>query len=551
MRFLSIVLLCLFTCSSTFADDLERFNTLLKKVSGNNYVNALRTTNSAEQREYVHSLNELKKTGSTITKMIIPYASRPELKHMRITQLCSQLSSIYTSVRSSPGRALEAAVDSGGGKYFLSSNVKVDMLTSDFEKERVRLGALYLLFKWSNTLKGYDYPDINIPRLPPATEYALLLNDFKMNVKLLGGRKSSPGQTTSKSKSKSKSGKKKKEEISDDIKDDIKNSFKRFTTVAGKLQKLGMRNGFSLSKYVAKVNSYIKATGSINGAFGNTLLPQEVRDEYEFAMGKLSAFAPILAEAAFGVDGDDSSSVASEETSNEMSYKDLYEVLREHRKEVIANDDGTTGISFDDETIQLYLKSLSKAEYTQYKKSARAYLAKGHDRDRAKTTAIKMLHSYILARRIKFSQAELIKIIDKINKSPERISSDENHTSISFGNSSSGAKSKLSAHDLKYDELKELRIAVMKQNYNQTGLWTDKFAVGKYEKTFSKKEKVKFQKMVSEYSEKGYESHKAKSSALNVIHSLFLGGQTNISTEELISILKKNETLLEKYSSEK
>ena len=43
----------------------------------------------------------------------------------------------------------------------------------------------------------------------------------------------------------------------DDVKDDVYDSFKNFSTVARSLQSTGMKLGFSISKYLNHINSFI------------------------------------------------------------------------------------------------------------------------------------------------------------------------------------------------------------------------------------------------------------------------------------------------------
>ena len=93
----------------------------------------------------------------------------------------------------------------------------------------------------------------------------------------------------------------------------------------------------------------------------------------------------------------------------------MFNQLRQFRIAIIKSDPNLQGLSYDDETIQRYLKSLSKSEYTEYKKRVRSYISKGYKRSRAKTTAIKMIHSYTLAKRSNISVEELSRIIDKLD----------------------------------------------------------------------------------------------------------------------------------------
>ena len=195
------------------------------------------------------------------------------------------------------------------------------------------------------------------------------------------------------------------DDVSDDVKDDVYDSFKNFSTVARSLQSTGMKLGFSISKYLNHINSFIASQKigwkrkSERRAFNNALTQLE---KIGTRLKNNSQLTPKPVTYA--------SSVVTQSQSMTM-----FNQLRQFRIAIIKSDTNLQGLSYDDETIQRYLKSLSKSEYTEYKKRVRSYISKGYKRSRAKTTAIKMIHSYTLAKRSNISVEELSRIIDKLD----------------------------------------------------------------------------------------------------------------------------------------
>lgn len=526
-----------FLGSSIYANELDDFKRLLN-FAQQNYKRALTTSSSEQKRDYVKNLNELKRCGNIITKRLIPYKKYYQIDDMKILPCCNRLISLYNSARLKPADAVRLA--SGGGK---SGRVGADItsLQSTSEMEADRRGCYFLLHTWARELDELGYPNIKIPTLPVAVEYSNLLNKFKLCAKGLVGQYEN--SRTSKA-AKKRQNKKKVAKISSLVRAYIKHLFKRFSDVARKLQKSGMKQGFSISKYVGKVNAYINETDRGNNIISKSSDAEcEIIDDYEYSLSKLEEFGQLLASSSSLEDEKVKARVLQHRCiSDGMSTQEMFEKLREYRKKIIENDMSTAGLTYDPQTIREYIKSLSKDEYLKYKKAAKQYISKGYDIERAKTTAIKQIHSYVLARRFIISKSELKSILDRLGlqcPSPD-------DSPIVDGNISEN--NKRAENDALLNKLKRIRVAILGRNTHLSGRAIDGHTASKYEKTLSKREKSKYTKLRKQYTEQGYGDKEAKSSAIIHLHTLLMSGLTRIDTKELEKILGNIKKLSKKVS---
>jgi len=546
MRIILSLLVMLSTAYSTNAGDLNNFKLMFLQVK-NNYKTALLTSSPEQKRDYTRLLGNFKSAGSEIGRNLTRYKRYDEINDMNISQACNELISQYNMAKSRPEHYASYAK---GFSIKAGSGAPTDALRSVSEVEATRRGALFLLGKWINQLDEYDYPDIKVPNNPPAVKYSLLLNQFKLGVKVLRDEKgsSSSSSKSSSSKRSKKSNNKPKNQsnaVSEWVKDDVRRTFRRFSKAASSLQKEGMRRGFSVSKYVSRVNTYIESIMKLNRFLGNNQAGKEVRDDYNYAMSKLEEFGKILADSPTE-DTSNSESDDREDTFRseaKASAVNMLARLREHREEIIDNDPSMTGLSYEAETITNYLRTLSRAEYAKYKSTAKDYIRKKYSVERAKTTAIKQIHSYTKANKITITFSELTALVDKLGLEMDAETSEEESEEVT---PQYDRKTRNKTDDQVFQELKILRSTILKMNTNISGRATSNSSISLYEKTLSQKEKERYKKLTKQYGERDYGDQAAKSSAINLIHSLFVSRSIKISEDEMISILEKTKKLLEK-----
>ena len=512
-----ICILILFFSSFAYSNELDDFEHLLS-LAQENYKAALKTTSSEQKRDYVRTLSQLSKSTSIISKAINKYKKYEEFREIRLTQRSLQLMTLYNLAKSRPEAALSfASNEIVSGR----SGIASVSLQSVSQMEADRRGCYFMLNMWLSELKKFGYPDLAIPETLLAVKYTMLLHNFKLNSIALVGKKRRNNKIS---------------KISYLVRDHIKSQFRHFSSVASQLQKEGMRHGFSLTKYVTKVNSYINATQKINKFVDKIGVSQEIYDEFNYAIAKLEKFGQILAENPSYNSQKKISSKVKIDRNDLSSVKSMFDILKEYRKDILANDMSSVGLSYDPTTIKAYIKTLSKKEISNYKSTSRLYFAKGYDLERSKSTAIKKIHSYLLAGKTSISKSELNSIINKLG-----LASNESCGDVFEKGTNAIEVADSTDYDKKLEKLKKLRLAILSMNTHISGRSIDDKTIRKYEMTLSKKEKAKFYKLIKQYTKQGYISYKAKSSVVSHIHTLFMSGMAKIEPEELDAILAECE----------
>jgi len=351
MRYIFAIAMAALLTFECKADELDRFNQLYE-VAVNNYGYVMSSNSSALERQYLRVLTDLKEAAAVIAQRITGYNRYEEIRDIKLKKYCTQLIGSFNAVR-------------------------VSTKTSRVGSERDRAGALFMLYTYSNSLKEYNYPGITISRGSSAEKYVMLLEKFTDNVEMIYD-----------------------DELSDTIKDHVHASYRRFSKHARTLQSKGMKHGFSITKYLNRATSAINSQ-RIGGKHGDS------RGELYSAIQQLASFAaPLASEPVV------SANKMAAPVSKGKESRVMREKLNRYRKEVINSDVSTPGLSYQPETIDRYLETLSRTEYRKFKRELKRYIEKGYSVDRAKTTAVKKIHSYTLAGLNKISENEAQVILE-------------------------------------------------------------------------------------------------------------------------------------------
>lgn len=356
------------------ADELDRFNQLFE-ATVNNYEYATSTNNSSIERSYLQLLGKLSDSADQITRKLSKYTRHEEIRNINLKKYCSLLIGSFNSQR-------------------------ITTKTSRKRSEQDRLGALFMLYTYSNALTEYSYPDIKIPSTNSTEKYILLLEKFTNNVELIYN-----------------------DESSDIIKDHVYASYRRFSRHARTLQNKGMKLGFSITKYLNYAISAIN-TRRLGWKSGDS--QQELYGAIEQLVSFGSQLESMPVKEPVKVVRTNSSTTA---------HKKLMQELKEYRTVIIKEDQTIAGLSYLPETINDYVNTLSKAELKAFKRAEKRYMKKGFSEERAQTTAIKMIHSYTLANLNKIPSTELKAIVSNLPNDSDDLEKEDTDEELFYASS--------------------------------------------------------------------------------------------------------------------